>query len=180
MTKFHALPTFSEPLFLAPPTPPEEHDHWSSDHNTLTAIEPLLREEQDVVAVIGVGYVGLHLVESFASSCQVIAYDVSQGRIHCLQDIVSRYPSVTLTVDPTKLRVATHFLISVPTNVLPDGSVDTRNLVSAIKIVQANARRGSTVVIESSVSVGMTRALLGTISRDRGIKAGMSPEVRTN
>ncbi|KAH7466303.1 hypothetical protein FOMA001_g16705 [Fusarium oxysporum f. sp. matthiolae] len=40
------------------------------------------------------------------------------------------------------------------------------------------ARRGSTIVIESSVAVGMTRELVGPIAKRLALFAGMSPEVR--
>jgi UDP-N-acetyl-D-mannosaminuronate dehydrogenase len=155
-----------------------EFDSWLKCLAASSAPTPLDHEQQDVVAVIGVGYVGTHLVESFAKSCRIIAYDISLERLRSLEKLVSSHPSVCLTADQADLHGATHFLIAVPTNVLSDGSVDTTNLVAAIRTVEAYARPGATVVIESSVSVGMTRALLGTLARTRLVKAGMSPEVR--
>jgi UDP-N-acetyl-D-mannosaminuronate dehydrogenase len=42
--------------------------------------------------------------------------------------------------------------------------------------VEKHARPVSTVVIESSVAVGMTRSLVGPLMSTKGLKGGMSPE----
>lgn len=75
------------------------------------------------------------------------------------------------------LGLATHILISVPTGVHFNGTIDTRILRSAVDAVLENTRQGTTVVIESSVAVGMTRSLFGQRYLEKGIKVGMSPEV---
>lgn len=133
-------------------------------------------DSEPVVAVIGVGYVGEHLVDVFASKFQVIGYDVSESRVQQLQTSRLLDPRVDFTSDATFISDATHFLISVPTLLLPDQSIDSSFLRSAIDLVSKHARRGSTVVIESSVAVGMTRELLGPTAQNKGFFAGMSPE----
>jgi len=57
-----------------------------------------------------------------------------------------------------------------------DRSIDLTYLSAAIQTVASHARPGSTVVIESSVAVGMTRELLRNLMSAKSIKAGMSPE----
>jgi UDP-N-acetyl-D-mannosaminuronate dehydrogenase len=84
---------------------------------------------------------------------------------------------VTFTLDPMDLTKATHFLVSVPTLLLSDKTIDTTYIRSALTSIALYARPGSTVVIESSVAVGMTRRLVGPMAKQRSYFAGMSPEV---
>ena len=49
-------------------------------------------------------------------------------------------------------------------------------LLSALETISRNARVGSTIVIESSVVIGMTRELLGPLALAQGFFVGMSPE----
>jgi nucleotide sugar dehydrogenase len=128
-----------------------------------------------VVAVIGVGYVGYQLVMAFAKAYSVIAYDVDQGRLNQVSKTETN-PNICYTSNPKAIADATHFLVSVPTRLHHDNTVDTQHLECAISLVAKYARSGSTVIIESSVAVGMTRQLIREVMRTKGLKAGMSPE----
>ncbi|PVI05812.1 carbohydrate esterase family 4 protein [Periconia macrospinosa] len=129
-----------------------------------------------IIAVIGVGYVGQHLVDLFSSRYGVIGYDVSPSRVEQLRREYRGVNRITISNDPETLKVATHFLISVPTCLGPNNTIDLSHMQSALKIVERYARPRSIVVIESTVAVGTTRALLGKLARSREIYAGMSPE----
>ncbi|EGR45689.1 uncharacterized protein TRIREDRAFT_67698 [Trichoderma reesei QM6a] len=129
-----------------------------------------------LVAVIGVGYVGEHLVDVFSRRFNVLGFDVSEARIKALASKYADNSKVRITSSPARLSEATHFLISVPTLLLPDKTVDTSYLRSALATVAEHARPGSTVVFESSVAVGMTRQLLGPLALSHRWFAGMSPE----
>lgn len=127
------------------------------------------------VAVIGTGYVGLHLVEAFSTAYDVIAFDISQKRVEEVQKQVAQ--NVTCTSDPSRLSEATHFLISVSTILdQQKRSIDVSCIESAINTIATHARPGSTIVIESSVSVGMTRDLLTPLMKSKSLLCGMSPE----
>ncbi|KAJ0161511.1 UDP-N-acetyl-D-glucosamine 6-dehydrogenase [Colletotrichum tanaceti] len=179
------LDTFKANLELphTPITPPPEYqEHSFSRHDDEVAgLSPVVRpDDRPLVAVIGVGYVGTHLVDSFSAHYDVVGYDVSEARIREVRaEMQIRIPGerVRFTNCPADLHEATHFLISVPTLLkAADKSIDTSYLGSAIATVAQHARPGSTVVIESSVAVGMTRDLLGPVAVSRGFYAGMSPE----
>ncbi|KAL7943356.1 hypothetical protein V8C42DRAFT_346810 [Trichoderma barbatum] len=131
---------------------------------------------EPLVAVIGVGYVGEHLVDVFSRPFDVVGYDVSEARVKALSAKYAQNSRVQITSQSAKLSEATHFLISVPTLLRPDKTVDTSYLRSALSTVDKYAVPGSTVVFESSVAVGMTRELLGPVAQRKGLYAGMSPE----
>ncbi|KAK4221022.1 nucleotide sugar dehydrogenase [Podospora fimiseda] len=133
-------------------------------------------EASPVVAIMGIGYVGLNLVQAFSSQYEVVGFDILEDRIAQVSQQYQDNTRVRFTTNPEVLADATHILISVPTLLLPDNTIDSSYLRSALSTVGVYARPGSTVVIESSVAVGMTRELLGPLTKQRGFFAGMSPE----
>jgi threonine dehydrogenase-like Zn-dependent dehydrogenase len=133
--------------------------------------------DEPIVAIIGVGYVGLHLVQEFSKHFKVIAFDNSAERVSKLQRELKGISTITCTCDQKTLPSATHYLIAVPTPLLPNHQIDTRHFRDAIDTVALYARPGATVVVESSVPVGMTRELMTPVMARKGLKAGMSPEV---
>lgn len=141
----------------------------------LGSVDP---KDTPVVAVIGCGYVGTHLIQAFSRHYDVLGFDISENRLELLRDqFRAEGTKATLTTQPEDLTRATHMLVSVPTLVSKDKSIDTSYMRDALAKVARYARRGTTVVIESSVAVGMTRELLGPLAKRRGFFAGMSPEV---
>jgi nucleotide sugar dehydrogenase len=131
-------------------------------------------EEEVFVAVIGCGYVGTHLIAAFSEKYRVLGFDVDEKRLEVLRK--EHDPRVMFTIDPHNLTQATHILVSVPTLVQADRTIDTKYIRSALDTISTFARPGTTVVIESSVAVGMTRDLLGPLASRMGFFAGMSPE----
>jgi hypothetical protein len=160
-----------------PTTPLSERASDSVDEGFTLQPSTVDPNSEPLVAVIGVGYVGEHLVESFSAHYNVIAFDVSPERIADIEQKYSDCSRVTPTTRASALREATHFLISVPTLLRPDKTIDSSYLRSAVNTVATYGRPGSTVVVESSVAVGMTRSILGPIGFARHFFIGMSPEV---
>ncbi|KAG6028715.1 hypothetical protein E4U41_000596 [Claviceps citrina] len=171
---------------LTPPSEPAEFDDDDDDDDEeeedglLAGPRSIGADGQQgptpLVAVIGVGYVGQHLVDVFSRHFRVIGYDVSPARIDQVKRLFAHNASVQLTTSPEELSRATDFLIAVPTLLSADGRIDSSYLRSALHTVGRHAAAGSTVVVESSVAVGMTRELLGPLALERGFYAGMSPE----
>jgi len=134
-------------------------------------------EHHSHVAVIGCGFVGEHLIETFADYYPVTGYDISEPRVSALRKTFEekQMDHVTATSDERALDAAEAYLISVPTLLKSDNTIDTTYLQGAIATVSKHAQPGNVVVMESSVGVGMTRQLLAPL-RARGIYCGMSPE----
>lgn len=134
-------------------------------------------EPTPLVAVIGVGFVGVGLVDSFSAKYDILGFDISEERVKDLTVEFEARPNVSFTSAESDLKLATHFLVSVPTLLRSDKSIELSYLLSALDKIKKWARPGSTVVIESSVAIGMTRELLGPIAKSQRLFAGMSPEV---
>jgi nucleotide sugar dehydrogenase len=160
-----------------PPEEINESPFWTTENpiqveevQTLNTSEP-----ESIVAVIGVGYVGTHLVEAFANHYNVIAFDLSTKRLDEVSKQLTGLP-IQFTSNAADISQATHVLISVPTILTDDKKVDTTYLRSAIATVEKYVKPGSTIVVESSVAVGMTRELVGPLMASKNFKVGMSPE----
>lgn len=167
---------FQQALFPAsPPLTPTAHSDEPNKFDLQPS--PVTRDSRPLVAVIGVGYVGTHLVETFSRGFDTLGFDISDKRIQEVKSMFAGNERVRLSSNTNELQDATHFLISVPTLLRPDRSIDSSYLCSALQTVAAHARPGSTVVIESSVAIGMTRELLGPLAKACGFFVGMSPEV---
>lgn len=141
---------------------------------TVEKIASLCVDKDAIVCVIGVGYVGETLVHEFSTAYSVIGFDISPARVEYLKTQYKDNENVHLTSQPSALANGTHFLISVPTLVNPDNSINIKHILSAIDLVTTHAKHGSTIVIESSVCVGMSRELLGPHLEN--YHCGMSPE----
>ena len=139
------------------------------------------------VGVIGLGYVGLPLVELFsAGGFPVLGFDVDDQKIERLragQSYIGHIPSSRIaalrdggrfqaTSDLGRLKEADAILICVPT---PLGKHREPDLTAVTETGQAIAkvlRRGQLVVLESTTYPGTTRDVLCPILESSGLKAG--------
>lgn len=129
-----------------------------------------------MICVIGVGYVGEHLVEVFGRGYNVIGYDISSERIIDLsKKELFQKDNIKLTSDPEEVLGSNVYLISVPTLIREDKTINNDYLESACSFVKGIIKDGDLVVIESTVSIGTTRTMLGSL-RKQGVYVGFSPE----
>jgi len=129
------------------------------------------------VCVIGVGFVGKHLVDSFSKKFKVIGVDVSETRVHTLQKLLTCSYSNNVTFQ-THFNNLTHcnvFLVSVPTLLDANKNVDMSYLINVRDTLLDIAQPSSLIVIESSVYVGATRQFF-QMFLNKGIAVGFSPE----
>ncbi len=128
--------------------------------------EHLSPDEQPVLAIIGLGYVGLPLALAFSSAFEVIGYDIRQERIeqllqgvdHTRQVDATEFAdtSVLFTSDAEQLARATVFIVTVPTPVDSDKRPDLLPLFKASSLVGRYLKKGGLVIYESTVYPGCT------------------------
>jgi UDP-N-acetyl-D-glucosamine/UDP-N-acetyl-D-galactosamine dehydrogenase len=125
------------------------------------------KQEQLIVSVIGLGYVGLPLAVEFSKYREVIAYDYDQSRIDELcrgydntnelsEAELSSAVNLKLTADPSDLFKANCYIITVPTPVDETNEPDLSALISASEAVGKVLSAGDIVIFESTVFPGAT------------------------
>jgi UDP-N-acetyl-D-glucosamine dehydrogenase len=140
--------------------------------------EQLLSRIQDrsaVVAVVGLGYVGLPLALEFArAGYRVIGYDVSKrvvdglmaGRSH-IQDVKDQELAAEIaagrfeaTTDEARMHEADAISIAVPTPLSKTRDPDMTYVQSAVDAVARNCHPGLLIVLESTTYPGTTREIM--------------------
>ena len=147
-----------------------------------------------VVAVIGLGYVGLPLVVEFGKNWRTIGFDISVGKVEsCCQYIdpsrelsgeeMRNSPHAVYTTDPSLLAEADVIVVAVPTPVDNAHIPDFRPLIGASTSVARHMKKGAIVVFESTVYPGATEEVcIPVLERESGLIwkqdffVGYSPE----
>ena len=137
------------------------------------------------VAIVGAGYVGVPLAQTFAEGGRVVLLvDVDASRVEQLnrgESYIEDVPSETLarlqiraTVDYDELRGADAILIALPTPLSKQREPDISIVEAATHEIAKRLRPGHLVVLESTTYPGTTRErvlpILETVS---GLKAGV-------
>lgn len=129
------------------------------------------RLETAVVCIVGLGYVGLPLALAFARSLKVIGFDNNASKIsHLNRQENSR---LTCTTDPGEVGNANFIIICVPTTINKSNEPDLSYIESAARTVGQNMKRGSTVILESTVFPGVTEEIVvPLLEKESGLKCG--------
>jgi UDP-N-acetyl-D-galactosamine dehydrogenase len=137
------------------------------------------------VCVVGAGYIGLPLSNSLARSYRVISYDIDTEKIRSLSE-QNENPNHNFTTDPARIAEADFISICVPVPLSEGKRPDMSAIKEAATVVGWHMKKGTTIIIESSVYPGATEELFVPIlERASGYECGKdfqiaySPE-RTN
>ena len=149
--------------------------------------------EDRVIAVVGLGYVGLPVAVAFGHRFRTIGFDVNARRIRELRagrDLTREVAEAELAATTVRftdreedLKEADFFIVAVPTPVDKAKQPDLGPLRRASETVGRALKRGDIVVYESTVYPGVTEEdclpILERVSGLRGgadFKIGYSPE----
>jgi len=98
-----------------------------------------INKEENVVCLVGLGYVGLPLAEMFSKHFRVIGFDIDKEKIKRLS---SENMGLEFTSDPLKIKMADFVIITVPTPVSKSKEPDLSFIKSAARIVGQNLKKG--------------------------------------
>jgi UDP-N-acetyl-D-glucosamine/UDP-N-acetyl-D-galactosamine dehydrogenase len=123
--------------------------------------------KQAVVAVIGLGYVGLPLVVEFGKHTRTIGFDIVKAKVDKCRagtDPSREIPDAQMrearhaeyTSNPEDLRAADFILVAVPTPVDDAHIPDFGPLIGASTTIGPYLKPGATVIYESTVYPGAT------------------------
>jgi UDP-N-acetyl-D-galactosamine dehydrogenase len=147
-----------------------------------------------VVAVVGLGYVGLPLAVEFGKKVETIGFDLAKDKIESYRQFVDPTGEVsgddlraasqlTVTTDPALLAKADYIIVAVPTPVDAAHQPDFSPLVGSSTSVGRHMKKGAIVVYESTVYPGATEEIcVPILEKESGLKwkqdfhVGYSPE----
>jgi len=148
-----------------------------------------MSERSEVVAVVGLGYVGLPLALCFAErGTRVIGVDVDEGRATALSRGQSYLRHVqakriaaaieggcfTATTQFAALRDCTAIVVAVPTPLTPTREPDLTFVIDATKAIAPYLTKGMVVSLESTTYPGTTREeVIPILERVSGLKGGV-------
>jgi len=150
--------------------------------------------ETTVVAVVGLGYVGLPLAVEFGKIYRTLGYDLSKAKIasyinHCdptgevSPASLKAATKLNVSTDPAVLSEADIIVVAVPTPVDEAHIPDFSPLVSSSTTVGQHMKKGAIVVYESTVYPGATEEVcIPLLEQHSGMKwredfhVGYSPE----
>jgi UDP-N-acetyl-D-galactosamine dehydrogenase len=155
-------------------------------------VDPAIRDQ--VVAVVGLGYVGLPLAVEFGRKFRTVGFDLSEAKVAAYsrgedptgevsREALAAAKRLEVTADPAALSVADFIVVAVPTPVDDAHQPDFSPLVGASEFVGRHMKRGATVAFESTVYPGATEEIcIPVIEKHSGMKwkrdffVGYSPE----
>jgi UDP-N-acetyl-D-galactosamine dehydrogenase len=147
-----------------------------------------------VVAVVGMGYVGLPLAVEFGKKFRTIGFDLSVEKINAYcrhidptgevsHENLKQSTLLEPTTDPAKIKAADFVIVAVPTPVDEAHNPDFSPLIGASKSVGKNLKPGAIVVYESTVYPGATEEIcVPILEKESGLTwkkdffVGYSPE----
>src|SRR5215211_5088759 len=146
-----------------------------------------LHQKTARVAVVGLGYVGLPLAETFAwGGFPVIGFDIDASKIQRLrkgESYIGHIDSERVaelnesgrfdpTDDPARFVECDAIVICVPTPLGEAREPDLSYIESTGRTLMPHLREGQLVVLESSTYPGTTEEVLQPILEQSGLKAG--------
>jgi len=151
------------------------------------ALEQKICDKKAVVGVIGLGYVGLPLLNAFIKAgFKTMGFDIDPRKVDALlkgQSYIKHIPSEMIanwltskqfepTSDMSRLKEADCILICVPTPLNESRDPDMSYIEGTTEAIRAALRPGQLVVLESTTYPTTTRDVVLPILSKTGLKSG--------
>ena len=153
-----------------------------------------MKSEELLIAVVGLGYVGLPLAVEFGKKREVIGFDINQERIEQLKN----YDDTTLEVTNQEIKEASNlsfssstkdiadcncYIVTVPTPINEDKTPDLGPVHNATQMIANVLKKGDLVIYESTVYPGCTEEVcvpilekVSGLTFNKDFFCGYSPE----
>jgi UDP-N-acetyl-D-galactosamine dehydrogenase len=147
-----------------------------------------IKNKEEKISVIGLGYVGMPLAISFAKVADVVGFDISESKVkkylegidvtkevgnEAIKNTTAKFTSNEKEIQNCKFHV-----VAVPTPINKDKTPDLRPVIGASKTVGKNLTKGSIVVFESTVYPGVTEEIcVPILEEESGLKCGIDFKV---
>ncbi len=151
------------------------------------SLERAIREKTAVVGVVGLGYVGLPLINAFhTAGFRTLGFDIDRNKVDALaagKSYIQHLDSKTVgkwlkggrfepTDDMARLKEADVLLICVPTPLSESRDPDLAYVENTTRAIAAVLRPGQLIVLESTTYPTTTRDVVIPILSSSGLKIG--------
>ena len=130
----------------------------------------MINNKKEVIAIVGIGYVGLPLAIEFSKLYKVIGFDKDKTRISQLNEgydctdevsrsILKKSSNLRFVNEPEYIKSANIYIITVPTPVDKNNIPDLNPLETASSIVGSYIQKNDIVIYESTVFPGCTEEI---------------------
>ncbi len=155
--------------------------------NACQTLVDAIGDRSSVIGVIGLGYVGLPLIDAFtAGGFRCLGFDVDAKKIKALQEgrsyikhiddgTIAKWHEKALfdcTADMSRLGEPDVLVICVPTPLDDARDPDLRYVVGTCESIAKSLRPGQLVVLESTTYPTTTRDVMVPILEQSGLRAG--------
>ncbi len=146
-----------------------------------------MEKQDNLTAIIGLGYVGLPLLLDFCEAgLQVLGFDIDEDKVNKLQkgesyigyipgEIIERYAKAGLfgaTADFSRLGEADNILITVPTPLNQHREPDLSFVEGTARTIARHLRQRQLIVLESTTYPGTSREIILPVLEKTGLKVG--------
>ncbi len=108
-----------------------------------------------VITVVGVGYVGQPLINEFARTKKVYAYDIDSEKIKALGNN-NKNDNIVYTNNSKCIGESDAVIVAVPTPTYDNNNPNLEFVINACKTIGDNLRKNTLIVFESSYYPGVT------------------------
>ena len=108
-----------------------------------------------VITVVGVGYVGQPLINEFARTKKVYAYDIDNEKINALGNN-NKNDNIVYTNNSKCIGESDAVIVAVPTPTYDNNNPNLEFVINACKTIGDNLRKNTLIVFESSYYPGVT------------------------
>lgn len=152
-----------------------------------THLEQAIKDKTAIIGIIGLGYVGLPLIDAFVNTgFKSIGFDVDQNKVDQLQagqSYIQHIPSTTVsnwlekkqfeaTTDLSRMKEADALLICVPTPLTSSRDPDLTYVEKTTEAIAESLRPGQLIVLESTTYPTTTRDVMLPILNSKGLTIG--------
>ncbi|HEY1858966.1 MAG TPA: nucleotide sugar dehydrogenase, partial [Gemmataceae bacterium] len=152
-----------------------------------TELRERIETRSALVAIVGLGYVGLPLAETFAwGGYPVLGFDIDARKVEMLNNGQSYIGHICperveelvgtgrfeATTEARRFREADAIIICVPTPLTDTREPDLSCVVATAEMLRPHLRQGQLIVLESTTYPGTTEELLRPILEESGLRAG--------
>jgi len=155
-------------------------------NNVVNSIIEKTNKKEAKIGIIGLGYVGLPILISFAKKgFKLIGFDIDKEKVEKLnkkQSYIKHIESTLLeeikdnyfaTNDFTKLKEVDFIIIAVPTPLDKNKTPDMKYVFNTAKTIRDNIKKYQTIILESTTYPGTTEEDVRKILEESGLKAGV-------